>query len=86
MKTRVSLKYFVNDSLRKQVFPSNFPQAPSNLMSLIILVTLRPSHSFNLKLEQLSSKKVFKPALLGNYFSHFFTKSKFGIKRFSSLF
>ena len=33
-----------------------------------MLVTLRSLHSFNLKLEQLSHKKVLKFALLGNYF------------------
>ena len=35
---------------------------------LTMLVTLRSLHSFNLKLEQLSHKKVLKFGLLGNYF------------------
>ena len=69
MKARVSLKYFVNDCLWKQVFASNSPQTPSNLTFLTILVTLRPSHSFNLNLEHLSCKKGLKFALLGNCFS-----------------
>ena len=42
MKTRVSLKYFVNDCFGKPPFDSNSPQIPLNLISLTILVTLRP--------------------------------------------
>ena len=43
MKTRASLKYFVNDCLWKQCFVSNSPHTPENFNSLAILVTLRPS-------------------------------------------
>ena len=75
MKTRVSLKYFVSYCLWKP-FDSNSPETPSNLISLTILVTLRPFTLFNLKLEQLSCKKVLKFALLGNYFSDLFTEVK----------
>ena len=74
MKTRVSLKYFDNDCPRKQFFASNLPQTPSSLISLTILVTQGLSHSFNLKLEQLNCKKVFKIALLANCFSDLFTE------------
>ena len=42
MKTRVSLKYFVNDCLWKPFFDSNLPQTSSNLISLTILLTLKP--------------------------------------------
>ena len=46
MKTRVSLKYFVNDGLWKQFFASNLAQTLSNVISLTILVTLRPVREF----------------------------------------
>ena len=46
MKTRVVLKYFVNDCLCKHLFDFNSPQTPSNLISLTILVTLRPLKLF----------------------------------------
>ena len=68
MKTRVSLKYFVNDCLSKHFFDSNLPQTLSNAISLTSLVTLRP-FTLNLKLEILSCKKVLKFALLSNCFS-----------------
>ena len=42
MKTRVSLKYFVNDCLWKHFFSSNSTQTTLNLISLIVFVTLRP--------------------------------------------
>ena len=42
MKTRVCLKYFVKDSLWKLFNASNWPQAPSNLIPLTVLETLRP--------------------------------------------
>ena len=75
MKTRVSLKYFVNDCFRKQFFASNSPQTPSNVISSKILGTICClSHIFNLKLEQLSCEKVLKFALFGNYFSDLFTE------------
>ena len=42
IKTRVSLKYFMSYRLWKHFFDSNLPQAPSNLISLMLLITLRP--------------------------------------------
>ena len=41
MKTRVSLRCFVNDRLRKPLFDCNSNHTPSNLISLAILLTLR---------------------------------------------
>ena len=41
MKSRVSLKYFVNDCLWKHCFAPKSPQVPSNLIPLKILGTLR---------------------------------------------
>ena len=46
IKTRVILKYFVNDYHWKQFFASNSVQTTSNLSSLTILVTLRPFTHF----------------------------------------
>ena len=46
MKTRVSLKYFATDCLWKPFIDSNLHQTPSNLISLTILVTVRPSTFF----------------------------------------
>ena len=40
METRVSLKYFLSYCLLKHFFDSNLAQAPSNLTSLKLLVTL----------------------------------------------
>ena len=74
MKTRVSLKYFVSYSVCKLFCDSNSLQTPSNIISLTFLVTVRILTLFNLKLEQLSGKKVVKLALLGNYFSNLFTE------------
>ena len=45
-KTRVSLKYFATDSLSKPFFDSKLSQTPSNLISLIILVTVKLFSSF----------------------------------------
>ena len=60
-------------------FASNSSQTPLNLISLTIFVTEGLSHSFNLKLKQLNSKKVLKKfALLGNYFCDFFTDLEIG--------
>ena len=58
MKNRVSLKYFVNDCLQKQIFPSNLPKITSNLIFF----------SFNLQLEKLNCEKGLKFALIGNCF------------------
>ena len=46
MKTRVSLKYFVNDFLWEQFLAFKSPQTPSNLISLTILLILRPFTQF----------------------------------------
>ena len=81
-----SLKYFVNDCLWKQFFASNSPQTPSNLISLTILVTVRPFTQFILKLEQLSRKKVLKFSLLGNCFSDLFTEVEISYEDFQVCF
>ena len=52
-KTRVSLKYFVNDYFRKEFFASNSPQTSSNLICLRILVTLRPFTQFKPKIREV---------------------------------
>ena len=57
MKTRVNLKYFVNDCVRKQFFAPTFPQTPPNLISLTILVTLRPFTQFKLKMTAIKLQK-----------------------------
>ena len=74
MNTGVSLKYFVNDCPWKPVFDSNSPHTSSNLISMAILVALRPFTPFDLKLEHLSSKKGLKSALIANCFSDLFTE------------
>ena len=82
MKTRVCLKYFVNNSLWKQFFVSNSPKTPSILIALKILLTLESlSKSFNLKLKKLSCKKVLKFAFLRNCFSDLFTEVKIWLKK-----
>ena len=57
MKTRFSLKYFVS------YFDSNLPQAPSNLISLIFLVTLRPFSLFQPKIRDIKWQKSLKICL-----------------------
>ena len=74
MKTRVSLKYFVNDCHWKQYFVSNAPHTPSKLVSLTTLVTVAILHICNQKTKQLSCKKGLKFSTLGKYFSHLFTE------------
>ena len=49
MKTRISLKYFVNDCLWPPFLDSNLHQAPSDLIFWTILVTLRPFTFFQAK-------------------------------------
>ena len=46
MEARVSPKYFLNCCLWKYAFASNLPQSPSNLISLTVLVNLRPFEQF----------------------------------------
>ena len=74
MKTRASFKYFVNDCPWKQVFAFNSPQAPSNLISLTIFVTLRPFTQFQSKIRAIKLQKSAKIASLGNCFSNLFTE------------
>ena len=74
MEARVRIKHFVNDCLWKHIFASNLPQTPSNLISLTILVALRPFTQFYLKFQQLSYKKVLIFDLFCNYFSNIFTE------------
>ena len=49
MKTRVYLKYFVNDCLWKQFPAFNSAQTPSNLICLTIFETLKPWTRKNVK-------------------------------------
>ena len=46
IKPRFSLNYFVTDSLWKPFFDYKSPQTSLNLISLTILVTLRPFTMF----------------------------------------
>ena len=57
MKTRVSLKYFVNDCLRKHFFASNWSLTSSNWISLNVLVTLRPFTQFWPKIRAIKTQK-----------------------------
>ena len=63
MKTRVSLKYFVNDCLWKHFFDSNTPQTLSNLISLTVMVTLRPFTLFQCKIREIKLQKSVKVCL-----------------------
>ena len=64
MKTRVSLKYFVDDCLWKHFFASNSPQIPSNLISLVtILVALKPFTQFQPKIRAIKLQKCTKICL-----------------------
>ena len=74
MKTTVSLKCFVNDCFWKQHFSSNSPQTTSKLNFVGNFGHSKAYHCFNLKLEQLSCKKVLKFVLLGNSFSDLITE------------
>ena len=60
MKTKVYLKYFVNDCLWKQSFDSNSPQVPSNLISFTIFVTLGPLTQFSPKIRANKLQKIAK--------------------------
>ena len=71
MKSRVSLKYFVNDCLWKQIFASNLP---TDSLNLNLLDNFGNSKAFHTVLEQLSCKKVLKFVSLGNCFSDPFTE------------
>ena len=87
MKTKVCLKCFVHNCLRKQFFASKFPQRPSNLISFTIFVTLMPLAPFQPKIQAKKFEKVDKICFLANCFSDPFTEVfKFGIEIISSLF
>ena len=58
MKTRFSLKYFVNDCLWKQFIDFNSPQTPLNLTSLKIFVTLRSFKQFQPKIRVIKCQKI----------------------------
>ena len=60
MKTRVSLKYFLNDCQWKQFFASNSPQNPATLFFLKILVTLRSFTQFECTVREIKLKKTAK--------------------------
>ena len=74
MKTRVSLKYLVNDCLWKTFFDSNSPQAPSNLTPLTILVTLIPFTLFSPTMRAINLQKGQKFALIDHCFFDLFTE------------
>ena len=57
MKTRVCLKYFVNDCVWKQIFASNSPQTPLNLILFTTFVTLRPLTQFKPKIQATKLQK-----------------------------
>ena len=65
---------FFHDCLWKQLFGSNSSQSSSNLILWTNLVTMRFFTQFQLKLEQLSCKKVLNFILLDNYFADLFTE------------
>ena len=67
MKTKVFLKYFVRSCLWKQCFDCNLPQGLSNLISLTILVTLKPLTQFLLTIKAtkfLRNRKIWLKNLL----------------------
>ena len=74
MKTRVCPLYIFHDCLWKQVFASDSPQSPSNLIFLDNFGNYEAFHSFNLKSKQLSREKVLNFVLLDNYFTDLFTE------------
>ena len=74
MRTTISLKYLVNDCRWKPFFDSNSPQTPSNLISLTVLVSLRPLILFQPKIRAIKSQKALNFALLGNCFSDLFNE------------
>ena len=92
MKTRLCLKYFMNDCLWKQVLASN-----SDLFRFDLFENFRnskPFDSFNLKLERLICKRTLKFLLLDNCFRDLFSFPfslffrdlfQFGIEYFSNL-
>ena len=73
-KTRVSHKYFVHDCLWKQFLLLSCSR-PFKPIFLTFFVTVRSLSQVNLKLEQLSCRKVLKFMLLEKYFSDFFHSS-----------
>ena len=73
-KTRVSLKYFVHDCLWKQFLLLSCSRAFKPIF-WTFFVTVRSLSQVNLKLEQLSCRKVLKFILLEKYFSDFFHSS-----------
>ena len=74
IKTRVSHKYFVHDCLWKQFLLLSCSR-PFKPIFLTFFVTVRSLSQVNLKLEQLSCRKVLKFMLLEKYFSDFFHSS-----------
>ena len=79
METKVSLKCFVNDCLCKYFFASNSPQISSNLISLRILITLRPFTQSQFKIRAIKLQKISR--YLATAFLIFSLKLKFGIKK-----
>ena len=63
MKTKISLKNVVNDCLSKPFSESNSPQTPSKLISLTILVILKPFTLFKPKIRKIKLQKSVKVCL-----------------------
>ena len=76
MKAKVSLRYFLNDCLSKDISDSNSIQIPLNLISLAILVTWRRFAEFWFKIRAIKLQKSPQICLLDNCFSDIFTGAK----------
>ena len=74
IKNRVSLKYFINDGLWKQVLVFSSPETLSSLMCLTIFAIF--DTVLTLKLETLISKKVLKFTLYDNYFPNILAEAQ----------
>ena len=75
MKTRVCLKHFLHDCIWRQLFASNSPQPPLNVISVTVLGTPRLLTQFYAKIR----------AILITTFPIFSRRSKFDIENLSSL-
>ena len=83
MKTRVSLKYLLNDCLWKQFLASYFVTDPFKFDLLDYFHKFNAFDSFNLRLEQLICKRAVKVVFLDNFFPYLFTEVQIWyIKRF----
>ena len=77
MKTRASLKFFVNDCVWKYFFCFQLPPGPFKFTFCDDFGHPKSFHTaLTKKLEQLTCKKVLKFHLFPNCFSDFFTEVK----------